>query len=83
MQALCPGIVRTEFHTRQGLDMSGRPRLEPDQVVTASLLAMEQGELLCSPTLEDPGMVEKLGEAQRALLDKTFRPEPAERYRRG
>ena len=83
VQALCPGIVRTEFHTRQGMDMTSRPRLEPDQVVTASLVAMENRELICSPTLGDPGLVEKLGEAQRALLNPTFVPEPAERYRRG
>ena len=83
VQALCPGIVRTEFHTRQGMDMSSRPRLEPDQVVTASLVAMENGELICSPTLEDASLLEKLAEAQRALLNPTFRPEPAERYRRG
>jgi len=83
VQALCPGIVRTEFHTRQGIDMSSRPRLEPDQVVTASLVAMKNGELICSPTLEDPGLVERLAEAQRALLNPTFQPEPAVRYRRG
>lgn len=81
VQALCPGIVRTEFHTRQGLDMSSRPRLEPAQVVTASLIAMADGELLCSPTLEDPGLVENLADAQRALLGPTFTPEPATRYR--
>lgn len=82
VQALCPGIVRTEFHTRQGMDMSSRPRLDPAQVVDASLIAMERGELLCSPTLEDPGLVEALAQAERDLLGPTFRPEPAARYRR-
>lgn len=81
VQALCPGVVRTEFHSRQGMDMSNRPRLEPDQVVTASLLAMEHGELVCSPTLEDAGLIDRVGEAQRALLNPTFSPEPAGRYR--
>jgi short-subunit dehydrogenase len=81
VQALCPGVVRSEFHTRQGLDLSSRPRLDPDQVVTASMIALGSGELVCSPTLEDPTLIEQVGEAQRALLDASFRPEPAERYR--
>jgi uncharacterized protein len=83
VQALCPGVVSSEFHTRQGMDLSSRPRLDPDQVVTASLIAAENLELVCSPTLEDADLVERVGEAQRALVGPTFVPEPARRYRRG
>jgi short-subunit dehydrogenase len=80
VQALCPAVVRTEFHTRQGMDLSSRPRLDPDDVVTASLVAMENGELVCSPSLEDTGLVEDVGEAQRTLLYASFSPTPAARY---
>ena len=40
VQIVCPGIVKTEFHTRQNLDMSGRPRLEPEDVVKASMAGL-------------------------------------------
>ena len=37
VQVVCPGLVRSEFHSRQGLDMSAVPRMEPESVVRASL----------------------------------------------
>ncbi|MDZ5447123.1 hypothetical protein U2F26_31150 [Micromonospora sp. 4G57] len=37
VQVVCPGVVATEFHERQGLDMSVVPRMSADDVVTASL----------------------------------------------
>jgi uncharacterized protein len=43
IQALCPGVVATEVHERQGLDLSAVPRMSPDEVVTASLRSMELG----------------------------------------
>lgn len=49
LQVVCPGLVRTEFHTRQGLDMAHRPRLEPEQVVQASMVGLARGELVCIP----------------------------------
>lgn len=80
IQALCPGVVATEFHERQGLDLSAVPRMSPDDVVTASLLGLELGEVVCAP-----------GVNERALLDSTFAaglaafgaqaPQLAERYR--
>src|SRR4029453_464987 len=30
VQVVCPGVVRSEFHSRQGIDMSQVPRMEPD-----------------------------------------------------
>jgi short-subunit dehydrogenase len=49
VQALCPGVVATEFHERQGLDLSAVPRMSPDDVVTASLRGLELGEVVCAP----------------------------------
>jgi short-subunit dehydrogenase len=48
VQALCPGIVATEFHERQGLDLSALPRMSADDVVTASLRGLELGEVVCA-----------------------------------
>ena len=36
-QVVCPGVVATEFHTRQGMDLSAIPRMSAEDVVTASL----------------------------------------------
>src|SRR5260370_29368182 len=52
VQIVCPGIVKTEFHTRQNMDMSARPRLEPEEVVNASMIGLGRGEVVCIPTLE-------------------------------
>ncbi len=43
VQVVCPGVVRSEFHSRQGIDMSQVPRMEPDQIVTASLSDLARG----------------------------------------
>jgi short-subunit dehydrogenase len=80
VQALCPGIVATEFHERQGFDLSAVPRMSADDVVTASLRGLELGEIVCAPGVE-----------RNDLLDASFRaglaafaaqtPQLAERYR--
>lgn len=49
VQVLCPGIVATEFHTRQGMDLSALPRTSADDVVTASLRGLALGEVVCAP----------------------------------
>ena len=78
---VCPGVVATEFHERQGLDLSAVPRMSAQDVVTASLRGLELGEVVCTPGVE------------ASLLDAVFRadlaafgaqsPELAQRYRTG
>lgn len=80
LQVVCPGVVKTEFHTRQNMDMSHMPRLEPEQVVQASMLALERGETVCIPTLEDPELLRRRDEAELAILSGGMRPMLAERY---
>ena len=80
LQVVCPGVVRTEFHTRQGMDMSGRPRMEAEDVVAASMRGLELGELVCAPTVEDPELLARRDEADLAVLAGGLRAELASRY---
>lgn len=58
VQALLPGIVATEFHSRQGLDASAVPRMSADDVVTASLRGLELGEGVTAPGVEDTALLD-------------------------
>ena len=46
VQVVCPGVVRSEFHSRQGMDMSAVPRMEPEAIVEASLHDLERGTIV-------------------------------------
>lgn len=51
--ALCPGLVRTEFHERSGIKIKGTKRwmwLEADDVVRQGLAANAQGASTCVPS---------------------------------
>ena len=79
VQALCPGIVVTEFHERQGMDLSAFPRMSADDVVTASLRGLELGEVVCAPGLTDAGRLEAVFQADLAAFHGQA-PALAERY---
>jgi hypothetical protein len=80
VQVCCPGAVETEFH-----DVAGVPNppaaMSPEAVVTASLRALDAGEVVCVPGLEDPSVIDRYHQAQREMLRQGNRPELAERYR--
>jgi short-subunit dehydrogenase len=80
VQVVCPGVVKTEFHTRQGMDMSHMPRLEPEEIVAASLRGLELGEVVCLPSLEDTDRLVRRDEADLAVLQGGLRPSLAKRY---
>ncbi|MDQ6876204.1 MAG: short-chain dehydrogenase, partial [Candidatus Dormibacteraeota bacterium] len=80
VQIVCPGIVKTEFHTRQNMDMSGRPRLEPEEIVTASMIGLDLGEVVCIPTLEEIDPLQHRDRAQSEVLAAGMRPALAKRY---
>jgi uncharacterized protein len=53
VQALCPGFVRTEFHQRGEMDVSGVPKwmwLRADKVVKASLKDLDRGKSVSIPS---------------------------------
>jgi hypothetical protein len=80
VQALCPGVVATEFHERQGLDLSNVPRMSADDVVTASLRGLTLGEVVCVPGVEKSELLEAVFQANLAAFAAQA-PKLAERYR--
>jgi len=80
VQVLCPGVVATEFHERQGLDLSAVPRMSAVDVVTASLASLELGEVVCAPGVEDARLLEAVSQADLAAFGAQS-PELAQRYR--
>jgi uncharacterized protein len=80
VQALCPGVVATEFHERQGLDLSAIPRMSADDVVTASLQGLATGEVLCAPGVERSDLLDAVFKADLAAFAAQA-PQLAARYR--
>lgn len=80
VQVVCPGIVRSEFHSRQGMDISA-PRMEPDMIVQASLLDLERGQVLSIPGLPDESVLDQFLSAEQELLRFTRTTELPARYR--
>src|SRR5262249_4384629 len=68
VMVLCPGVVATEFHERQGLDLSAVPRMTAQDVVNAGLRGVELGEVVCAPGLEDAGLLEAVFKADLAAF---------------
>jgi short-subunit dehydrogenase len=82
VQVVCPGLVRSEFHTRQGLDMSAVPRMEPQDVVEASLADLANGVVVSIPGLGDLDSLSHREAADHELLAVTRATDLPERYRR-
>lgn len=80
VQVLCPGIVATEFHERQGFDASAVQRMSAEDVVTASLRGLDLGEVVCAPGVEDTGLLDAVFQADLAAFGGQS-VEPASRYR--
>src|SRR3712207_5982518 len=58
VQFVCPGVVATEFHTVQGMDLSAVPRMTAEDVVTASVRGLELGEVVTAPGVEDASLLD-------------------------
>lgn len=86
LQALCPGVVQTEFHERVGLKPSSYPAaivMQPEEVVSASLKGLELGEVICVPSMEDPSLFAKIEADQRTFFEGTRTGKLAARYQPG
>ncbi len=72
VQALCPSVVRTEFHQRMGMDPTqfrSVTIMQPDQVVEASLAGLRLGEVICMPTLGDPALLQEWEASERSVVE--------------
>lgn len=81
VQVCCPGMVRTEFHSRQGIDVSSVPRMEPADVVEASMRDLAAGVPVCIPGLDDDTLFADVVAAQAALAGATRATGLGNRYR--
>lgn len=79
VQVLCPGVVATEFHTRQGMDLSAVPRMSAQDVVRASLRGLELGEVVCAPGVEQTDLIQAVFDADLAAF-RAQSPALAKRY---
>ena len=81
IQVLLPGLVDTEYHAAVGRDPSKMPpMMKPADLVAASLAALDTGEITCIPALDEPALLERLGETQRAMLGSATKTTTAARY---
>ncbi len=84
VQALCPAVVLTEFHVRQGIDPKRFPPdivSTPEDVVQAALTGLRLGEVICMPGMEDPGDLARLEDEQRRFFEQSGAGGLASRYR--
>ncbi len=84
VQALCPGVVQTEFHQQVGIDPTSYPAsvvMTPEDVVEASLAGLERGEVICVPALDDLSLLKQVDESQRHLFEQSRSGSIAKRYR--
>jgi len=80
VQVVCPGVVRTEFHSRQGIDLSALPRMDPEDVVAASLHDLEHDVVTSVPGASDDSCLQAVTAAQGELQDITRVVELPARY---
>jgi len=83
VQALCPGVVKTEFHERMGMDSSRIPAsmvMKPEEVVEASLAGVRNGEVVCIPALEDLSLLDRVHQSEFNLWERSGGGALAERY---
>jgi short-subunit dehydrogenase len=80
VQALLPGVVATEFHERQGMDLSATHRMSAADVVTASLRGLDLGETATAPGVELGGLLHDVFAADLTAFGGQS-PNLATRYR--
>lgn len=80
VHVVCPGVVATEFHEVQGMDLSSIPRMSADDVVTAALAGIDRGEVVSAPGVEDHTLLQRVFDADLAAFHGQT-PHLASRYR--
>ncbi len=80
VHVVCPGVVATEFHAVQGMDLSAVPRMSAEDVVAAALAGMALGEVVSAPGVEDYRLLDAVFAADLAAFAAQS-PQLASRYR--
>jgi uncharacterized protein len=83
VQLLIPGVIATEFHEVAGNNLSNFPPervMAADDLVAASLRALEMNEAVCIPSLPDIKDWEAYAAAERAVSAQASRDRTAPRY---
>lgn len=80
VHVVCPGVVATEFHSVQGMDLSAVPRMSAADVVQAALAGIRLGEVVIAPGVEDPTLLDAVFAADLAAFAGQT-PQLASRYR--
>lgn len=83
VQLLIPGVIATDFHAVAGNDLSNFPAdrvMQPDDLVVASLRALEMDEPVCIPSLPDIAAWEDYVAAEAAIWRDASKDRTAPRY---
>lgn len=84
VQAVLPGVTRTEIWERSGIDASGIPAemvMEAGEMVDAALAGLDQGELVTIPSLPDAGEWQAFVAARHVLAPNLSHSSAASRYK--
>lgn len=83
VQLLVPGVIATDFHETAGGDLANFPPervMQADDLVVASLRALEMEEPVCIPSLPDVADWDAYAAAERVVAASVSRNRPALRY---
>jgi short-subunit dehydrogenase len=86
IQAVLPGVTRTEIWERSGIDAGGIPAemvMEAGEMVDAALAGLDQGELITIPSLPDAGEWHAFVAARHVMAPNLSRSAAAQRYKSG
>ncbi len=86
VQAVLPGITRTEIFERAGSDIAAYPPamvMEVHELVDAALAGLDQGEIVTIPSLPNAADFETFTQARLALGPNLSRDHAADRYHAG
>ncbi|KAB0480382.1 hypothetical protein SAMN04490202_0951 [Pseudomonas reinekei] len=84
VQAVLPGVTRTEIWERSGVDASQIPAemvMEADEMVDASLAGLDQGELVTIPSLPNAADWDAFVAARLVMAPNLSKSQAAARYK--
>lgn len=84
IQAVLPGLTRTEIFQRTGRSIDDLPAhmvMEVEDLVAAALSGLDAGELITIPSVEDVELWQRFDQARGAILPYLSLSKPASRYR--